>query len=98
VACPVVIAVDDDPDVLKSIERDLRWRYADRYRVLSANSGAAGLAISEKSKRRAGDALVGALLRGRHGVRRRRTARICQARCVERWRRLDRSKICASLP
>ena len=38
-AKPVVLTVDDDADVLRSIERDLRRRYADRYRIVSANSG-----------------------------------------------------------
>ena len=36
---PVLLTVDDDPEVLRAIERDLRSRYADRYRVMRANSG-----------------------------------------------------------
>ena len=36
---PVVLTVDDDPDVLRAVERDLRTRYADRYRILRASSG-----------------------------------------------------------
>lgn len=36
---PVVLTVDDDPDVLRAVERDLRSRYADRYRILRAASG-----------------------------------------------------------
>jgi thioredoxin reductase (NADPH) len=51
-ARPVVVTVDDDPDVLKSIERDLRRRYADRYRILSANSGAAALSLLKKLRER----------------------------------------------
>ncbi len=47
-ARPVVLTIDDDVDVLKSIERDLRRHYADRYRVVSANSGNAALALIEK--------------------------------------------------
>src|SRR5437764_1831567 len=47
-ARPAVLSIDDDVDVLKSIERDLRRRYADRYRVLSANSGAAALTTLDK--------------------------------------------------
>jgi thioredoxin reductase (NADPH) len=43
VSRPVLLAVDDDPDVLRAVERDLRSRYSDRYRVLSANSGEAAL-------------------------------------------------------
>jgi thioredoxin reductase (NADPH) len=36
---PVLLTVDDDPDVLRAVERDLRNRYADRYRILRAASG-----------------------------------------------------------
>ena len=36
---PVLLAVDDDPDVLRAVERDLRKQYSDRYRVMSADSG-----------------------------------------------------------
>ena len=42
---PVLLAVDDDPDVLRAVERDLRKRYSDRYRVMSADSGAGALDI-----------------------------------------------------
>ena len=42
---PVVLAVDDDPDVLRAVERDLRKRYSDRYRVMSADSGPSALNI-----------------------------------------------------
>ena len=42
---PVLLAVDDDPDVLRAVERDLRKHYSDRYRVMSADSGPAALSI-----------------------------------------------------
>jgi len=42
---PVILAVDDDPDVLRAIERDLRKRYSEKYRVMSADSGPGGLNI-----------------------------------------------------
>src|ERR1035441_7624271 len=38
-AKPTLLTVDDDPNVLKAIERDLRARYGEKYRVLRANSG-----------------------------------------------------------
>ena len=38
-AKPVLLTVDDDADVLHSIERDLRRHYGQRYRILSAESG-----------------------------------------------------------
>ena len=37
---PVLLTVDDDPEVLRAVERDLRKKYADRYRVVRADSGA----------------------------------------------------------
>jgi thioredoxin reductase (NADPH) len=40
---PVILTVDDDPEVLRAIERDLKKRYEDRYRVLRADSGRAAL-------------------------------------------------------
>lgn len=42
-AKPVIWTVDDDPDVLRAVERDLRRQYGDRYRVLAADSGAKAL-------------------------------------------------------
>jgi thioredoxin reductase (NADPH) len=42
---PVLLTVDDDPDVLRAVERDLRSRYADRYRILRAESAIEGLNV-----------------------------------------------------
>jgi thioredoxin reductase (NADPH) len=50
VAKPTLLTVDDDPNVLKAIERDLRARYAEKYRVLRAESGDAGLGILRELK------------------------------------------------
>ncbi|MGA8874417.1 MAG: response regulator, partial [Candidatus Korobacteraceae bacterium] len=47
---PTLLTVDDDPNVLRAIERDLRSRYGDRYRVLRANSGDAGLDLLRELK------------------------------------------------
>ena len=38
-AKPVLLVVDDDAEVLKAIEHDLRGRFADRYRIMGAHSG-----------------------------------------------------------
>jgi len=51
-AKPVLLTVDDDPEVLRAVERDLRKRYADRYRILRADSGATALRSLETLKRR----------------------------------------------
>jgi thioredoxin reductase (NADPH) len=40
---PVILTVDDDPQVLRSIARDLRQRYGEEYSVLRAESGPLGL-------------------------------------------------------
>lgn len=36
---PILLTVDDDPEVLHAIARDVRREYGDRYRVLRAGSG-----------------------------------------------------------
>jgi len=46
------MTVDDDPEVLRAIERDLRSRYSDRYRVMRANSGSAALVTLRELKAR----------------------------------------------
>jgi len=57
VSDPVILVVDDDPQVLAAIRRDLRSRYREDYRVLSANSGQAALDTIKELKAR-GDALA----------------------------------------
>ena len=42
---PVMISVDDDPGVSRAVQRDLRRRYGERFRVLRAESGAQGLEL-----------------------------------------------------
>ena len=42
-AKPILLAVDDDPQVLRALARDLRSRYGEDYRVLRAGSGAEAL-------------------------------------------------------
>ncbi|PSR18812.1 fused response regulator/thioredoxin-disulfide reductase [filamentous cyanobacterium CCP3] len=42
-AKPIIFTVDDDPDVLQAIARDLRRHYGEHYRVMRASSGAAAL-------------------------------------------------------
>ena len=42
-AKPVILAVDDDTEVLRAVERDLRRKYGRDYRVLSADRGEAAL-------------------------------------------------------
>lgn len=51
-AKPVILAVDDDPQVLRAVERDLRRRYAREYRVLRAESGESALDTLGKLKLR----------------------------------------------
>lgn len=45
---PVILLVDDDTEVLRSVERDIRARYAESYRVLTASSGADALSIIDR--------------------------------------------------
>ena len=59
-AKPVLMTVDDDAEVLRAVERDLRKRYAERYRVLRADSGASALQALNGLKKR--NEAVGLLL------------------------------------
>ncbi|MBE9098751.1 FAD-dependent oxidoreductase [Vacuolonema iberomarrocanum] len=45
---PVILTVDDDPEVLQAIARDLRQQYGDRYRIMRANSGQAALEVVQQ--------------------------------------------------
>lgn len=38
-AKPVILAVDDEPEVLRAVQRDLRSRYGSDYRILGAGGG-----------------------------------------------------------
>jgi thioredoxin reductase (NADPH) len=49
---PVILTVDDDPDVLRAIERDLKKHYEEHYRVLRADSGKAALDLLTRLQRR----------------------------------------------
>ncbi len=42
---PILLTVDDDPEVLRAIERDLRRKYGKEYRVLRADAGATALDV-----------------------------------------------------
>ena len=45
VARPVLLTVDDDPSVSRSVARDLRRHYGEHYRILRADSGAEALDV-----------------------------------------------------
>ncbi len=49
---PIILVVDDDAQVLRAIERDLRSRYRKDYRLLSAASGEEALKTVEELKLR----------------------------------------------
>ncbi len=49
---PVILAVDDDAEVLRAVERDLKKRYEERYRVLRAESGRAALDLLRRLQQR----------------------------------------------
>jgi thioredoxin reductase (NADPH) len=51
-AKPVILTVDDDPEVLQAVARDLRQQYGDRFRIVRADSGAAALEATQKLKLR----------------------------------------------
>ena len=49
---PFLVTVDDDPEVSRAVERDLRRKYGEQYRVIRAESGAEALASLEQLKLR----------------------------------------------
>ena len=49
---PVIVAIDDDPQVLRAIERDLRSRFGSEYRIVAADSGATALDVVRRLKLR----------------------------------------------
>lgn len=49
-AKPAIVTVDDDAEVLRAIERDLRRKYSEGYRVLRADSGQTALEIVRELK------------------------------------------------
>lgn len=51
-AKPIILAVDDEIQVLNAVERDLLSHYSKDYRVLKAGSGAEGLELVKKLKQR----------------------------------------------
>jgi thioredoxin reductase (NADPH) len=70
-AKPVLLTVDDDHEVLRAIERDLRRNYAKDYRVLRAESGPAALEIVRELKLRSNPValfLVDQRMPGQSGV------------------------------
>ncbi len=52
VAPPILLTVDDDPEVSRALARDLRQRYAEDYRVRRAESGPAALDALKELKLR----------------------------------------------
>ena len=51
-AKPVILTVDDDPQVLNSVERDLRQHFRGEYRIVKAASGSQALQAVQELKRR----------------------------------------------
>ena len=51
-AKPVIFSIDDDPSVLNAVERDLRAKYGQDYRIIPINSGKAALDYLKKMQQR----------------------------------------------
>jgi len=49
---PVILAIDDDPMVLNAVERDLRKKYAQDFRLMKSESGASALAALRELQQR----------------------------------------------
>ena len=53
-AKPILLAVDDEEQVLNAVERDLRGRFGSEYRIAKASSGEDALKAAREYKRRGG--------------------------------------------
>lgn len=51
-AKPVILAVDDDNEVLGAVERDLKQRYRQKYRVVAARSSTQAMEVAGELRRR----------------------------------------------
>jgi thioredoxin reductase (NADPH) len=51
-AKPIIVTVDDEPQVLNVIERDLRGHFQGEYRIVKATSGMEALEAVRQLKRR----------------------------------------------
>jgi len=51
-AIPIIVAVDDDPQVRNAVRRDLNAHFAPDYRIIDAGSGAEALEVAEGLKAR----------------------------------------------
>ncbi|MGB3715289.1 MAG: response regulator, partial [Candidatus Promineifilaceae bacterium] len=51
-AKPIIMTVDDEPQVLNAVERDLRKHYRGEYRIVKANSGTNALTAVQQFKKR----------------------------------------------
>ena len=54
---PIILTVDDEPQVLNAVERDLRRHYRNEYRIIKAGSGAEALDVARQLLQR-GDPLA----------------------------------------
>jgi thioredoxin reductase (NADPH) len=54
---PAIVTVDDEPEVLRAVERDLRRKYGKDYRILGTDSGSGAVDLMKQLKTR-GDSLA----------------------------------------
>jgi len=51
-AAPVILIVDDEPQVLNAVERDLRRHYRNEYRIVKSGSGVEAMGVVQQLKQR----------------------------------------------
>ena len=51
-AKPIIITLDDEPQVLNAVERDLRQHFRSEYRIMKSSSGKEALEVVQKLKQR----------------------------------------------
>ena len=49
---PIILTIDDEPQVLNAVERDLRKKYGKKYRIMKSNSGTEAIKLVKQLKKR----------------------------------------------
>ena len=52
---PIIFAVDDDPQVLRAIVRDLKGKYRKEYRILSTDSAKEAIEVQKELRKKGED-------------------------------------------
>jgi hypothetical protein len=92
-AKPILLTVDDDADVVRGIERDLRSHYGAQYRVLASDSPEGALDLLNQLKLRS-DSVAPAACRPAHAKNGWRAVSSESARAISRSQARVADRVC----